>query len=186
MRRSALIAGVLAGVGAAPACAQETAERPAASEAESAAPAAEGSTTYDLVGADGTSIGRIELTDAARGVLLQVRAEGLAAGAHGLHVHETGICDPPFDSAGGHHDPEGRSHGFLSEDGPHAGDLPNLVVGEEQSLVVRDVWLRGTSLDVLEAGDGSAVVIHAGTDDYRTDPAGAAGDRVACAAIRAP
>ena len=185
MRRSALIAGVLAGVGAAPACAQETGERPA-SGTETTESVADGSTTYDLVGTDGTSIGRVEIIDAARGLLLQVRAEGLTAGAHGLHVHETGSCDPPFRSAGGHYDPDGRSHGFLSDDGPHAGDLPNLVVGEGESLVVHDVWVRGLSLGALEEGDGSAIVIHAGPDDYRTDPAGAAGSRVACAAIRAP
>lgn len=178
MRRSAIVAGMLTLAAALPACAQDgdVADRPDA--VDPAAP-----TTYDLIGRDGNSVGRIELTDGARGVLLQVRAENLEAGAHGLHVHETGVCQPPFRSAGGHYNPDGRAHGFLSPDGPHAGDLTNLVVGEGQSLTLRDVWLPGLSVERLTDDDGTAVVIHSGPDDYLTDPAGAAGERVACAAI---
>lgn len=139
--------------------------------------------TYDIVNTEGERIGRVELLDGAGGLLLKVEVNGLEPGVHGLHVHETGRCEPPFGSAGGHYAPASHAHGLLSEDGPHAGDLPNLVVGDEASTATAHVWAHGLSVTELTRGDGSALVIHAAADDYRTDPAGAAGDRVACAAI---
>lgn len=147
-------------------------------------PAAEWTTaTYDITNIAGEAIGRIEMLDGAGGLLLKVEVDGLEPGEHGLHLHETGRCEPPFESAGGHYAPAGRAHGLLSERGSHAGDLPNLVVGDAASTTIAHVWAHGLSVDELTRNDGSALVIHAGADDYRTDPAGAAGDRVACAAI---
>lgn len=138
---------------------------------------------YDIANAAGETVGRVELLDGAGGLLLKVEVDGLEPGVHGLHVHETGRCEPPFESAGGHYAPAGRAHGLLSEDGPHAGDLPNLVVGDGGDATIAHVWAGGLSVAELTRDDGSALVIHAGPDDYRTDPAGAAGARVACAAI---
>ncbi|MFW6088646.1 MAG: superoxide dismutase family protein [Gemmatimonadota bacterium] len=142
--------------------------------------------TYDITDADGTVVGRVTLTDGAGGMLLETEIDGLAPGEHGFHLHETGVCEPPFESAGGHFAPGGRAHGLLSDEGPHAGDLPNLVVGEEASTTVAHTWVDGLSIGVLTEADGSALVVHADPDDYRTDPAGAAGDRVACAEIVSP
>lgn len=154
-------------------------EQPAAATNQAERTTAE----YDISNADGEVVGRLELVDGAGGVLLKAEVDGLEPGEHGFHLHETGICEPPFESAGGHYAPDGRAHGLLSEGGPHAGDLPNLVVGEGVSTTVAHAWAGGLSIGELTGGDGSALVIHAGPDDYLTDPAGAAGDRVACAEI---
>ncbi len=184
------IAGTLVTAVALTACApdetnatNETNEYAAESPRE-AAPGSERTTAaYDIANTAGETIGRVELVDGAGGLLLKVEIDGLEPGEHGLHLHETGRCEPPFESAGGHYAPADRSHGLLSEDGPHAGDLPNLVVGEAASTTVVHAWAEGLSVAELTGDDGSALVVHAGPDDYRTDPAGAAGERVACAAI---
>ena len=109
-----------------------------------------------------------------------------------------GKCDPPkFESAGGHFNPEGRKHGYYNQAGPHAGDLPNLHVPDTGRLTVetlaREVTLSGDRAkgDLLAAvksdllaGNGTALVVHAGVDDYKTDPTGEAGGRIACGVIR--
>ena len=103
-----------------------------------------------------------------------------------LHIHETGACDPTssHESAGGHFNPNEGEHGFLAADGPHAGDMPNQYVGDDG--VMRAQVFNG--MVTLKEGDngirGRAIVIHAGFDDYRTAPAGGAGDRLACAVIK--
>ncbi len=181
------IAGVFAATVAISACAPDddrsldaSDEQPAGTTDQSAERA---TAAYEISSADGVVVGRLELTDGAGGVLIEAEIDGLEPGAHGFHLHETGRCEPPFESAGGHYAPSGSAHGLLSDGGPHAGDLPNLVVAEGVSTTVTHVWADGVTIDELTAEDGSALVIHAGPDDYRTDPAGAAGDRVACAAI---
>lgn len=142
------------------------------------------SATYDIVDGDGETVGRVEALDGSGGVLLKVRVEGLEPGLHGLHVHQTGRCEPPaFESAGGHYAPRGRNHGFLSEGGPHAGDLPNLGVEDGGGATTVHVFLDGLTLPELQEDDGSALMFHAGEDDYRTDPSGGSGAQVACAAI---
>lgn len=194
MKNHLMLIGALVATAIAPACAQEAgggeeasarksddtvdADAVAAGQASAAYDAA-----YDIVGTEGDVIGRLELFDGAGGILLKAEIGSLAPGEHGFHLHETGRCEPPFTSAGGHYNPTGRAHGLLSEDGPHAGDLPNLVVAEGTSIARVHLFARGLSIAELQEGNGSALVIHAGPDDYRTDPAGAAGDRVACAAI---
>lgn len=180
-------AGVLAATVAISACAPDddpSLEAPDERPAETTNQSAERATAaYDISNADGVVVGRLELTDGAGGVLIEAEIDGLEPGEHGFHLHETGRCEPPFESAGGHYAPSGSAHGLLSGGGPHAGDLPNLVVAEGVSTTVTHAWADGVTIDELTAEDGSALVIHAGPDDYRTDPAGAAGDRVACAAI---
>ena len=180
-------AGVLAATVAISACAPDddrsleaSSERPVGATAQSVERA---TAAYDISNAEGEVVGRLTLTDGAGGVLVEVEIDGLEPGEHGFHLHETGRCEPPFESAGGHYAPSGRAHGLLSDDGPHAGDLPNLVVANGGTTTVAHAWANGLTIDELTAGDGSALVIHAGPDDYRTDPAGAAGDRVACAEI---
>jgi Cu-Zn family superoxide dismutase len=98
-----------------------------------------------------------------------------------------GRCEPPFTTAGGHFNPGGRKHGFSNPDGMHAGDLPNLRVGKdgtaEAELLTAQVTLSPGPTSLLDA-DGSAIVLHAGPDDYVSDPAGNAGDRIACGVIK--
>jgi superoxide dismutase, Cu-Zn family len=140
-----------------------------------------------LRNAAGDRVGLATLTDSAGTVRLGVSASQLSPGLHGLHFHAQGTCTPPdFTSAGAHFNPDGRKHGRLNPEGPHLGDLPNLIVGSDGSAdtsftVAHDLAEPGGRA-LLQPG-GTALVIHAKADDERTDPSGNSGDRVACAVI---
>jgi Cu-Zn family superoxide dismutase len=116
---------------------------------------------------------------------LAIKATGLPPGSHGLHVHEKGLCDGPgFASAGGHWNPTGRQHGRDNPAGAHMGDLPNLEIdasGRGSAAIPLGVAGQG-----LTDPDGAALVVHAKGDDYRTDPSGNSGTRIACAVIAPP
>ena len=136
----------------------------------------------------GRTVGEAVLTQTPNGVLLKVDLRGVEAGVHAIHIHQTGRCDPPtFESANGHFAPDTNEHGFLDERGPHAGDLPNIHVPESGSVsfeyLVDRVTLHGGRPGSLLDADGAALVMHAEPDDYQTDPAGAAGDRLVCGVI---
>ncbi len=132
---------------------------------------------------NGTTVGYAVLRQTPAGVLLHVSLAGLPPGAHGFHLHETGTCEPPFKSAGGHLMEPDTKHGYLVEAGPHVGDMPNIHVPESGALEL-EVMTRITDMDEqLLDGDGSALVIHSGADDYRSQPSGAAGPRIACGVI---
>ena len=112
---------------------------------------------------------------------------GMPAGEHGAHLHTVGRCDAPdFTTAGGHLNPLGKKHGTHNPQGSHLGDLPNLVVAADGTGSLT-IPLAGTAAE-LEAslfdGDGTAIVVHAGPDDYMTDPAGNSGGRIACGVFR--
>lgn len=140
--------------------------------------------TAAMTDAQGNSVGTVALEQGAQGTVVHARLTGLAPGTHALHAHETGKCDAPdFTSAGGHYNPTDQAHGFFDEDGYHAGDLPNIHVPESGTLEVEFFSEQLKLDDDLFDDDGSALVIHTGADDYRTDPAGDAGDRVACGVI---
>ena len=131
----------------------------------------------------GKSVGEVALARTPHGTLLHARLTGLPAGAHAFHVHTVGKCEPPFKSAGGHFNPHGVKHGILAEDGVHAGDMPNIHVPASGAL---EIEVLNTFMELDEHlfdDDGAAIVIHEGPDDYRTDPAGAAGPRIACGVI---
>jgi Cu-Zn family superoxide dismutase len=138
--------------------------------------------------ADGKDAGSVTLTQTPRGVLLALAVKGLPPGEHAFHVHAVGKCEPPFDSAGGHFNPDGHKHGMLAAEGAHAGDMPNLHIPADGELMVE---VLNTSI-TLEKGkpnsvfdtDGSAIVIHANKDDYSTDPTGNAGGRIACGVVQ--
>lgn len=145
----------------------------------------------DVIDAQGKKIGTAILKQTPAGVLVSVEASGLPPGEHGFHIHETGTCDPDegFKTAGGHFNPRSREHGFDVEGGHHAGDMPNQFVasdGKLNAVVLNASVTMETGLDSLADADGSALVIHAGADDYATQPTGDAGGRLACSVISPP
>jgi Cu-Zn family superoxide dismutase len=138
--------------------------------------------TVAMRDAQGRDLGSVTLAESAQGITLTGTLRGLAPGEHGIHVHTTGRCEPPFESAGPHWNPTTRQHGTQNPQGPHFGDMPNLTVGADSSVSVQGTTAGGTlrGQNALLDADGAAVVIHAGADDYRTDPSGQSGDRIAC------
>jgi Cu-Zn family superoxide dismutase len=139
-----------------------------------------------LKDADGKEVGTATLTDTPGGVLINLDLTSVPAGDHAFHIHAVGKCEPPdFKSAGGHFNPDKTEHGLENPEGPHAGDMPNIHVPADGMLNIEvlnvDVTLRDDSALLDE--DGAALVIHAGPDDYRSDPAGDAGARIACGVI---
>lgn len=152
---------------------------------------ANASLTTDVVAAGGSKIGKLVLTDGPTGVLLHLTATGLTPGWHAMHFHAVGDCsDAGFQKSGGHinHADHKMAHGLLNPEGPDFGDLPNFYVAADGTANAEAfsalVKLGGGSdrPDLTDA-DGSALVIHASPDDYRTQPIGGAGARVACAVI---
>ncbi|WP_200382348.1 superoxide dismutase family protein [Thiococcus pfennigii] len=134
---------------------------------------------------DGNQVGTVSLRETPNGLLLHARLVGLPPGTHAFHLHETGVCEPPFKSAGGHFNPDDSAHGFLVEDGPHAGDMPNIHVPDGGTLEFEVLTLAAALKPDLLDDDGAAVVIHEGADDYESQPSGAAGPRIACGVIDA-
>lgn len=134
----------------------------------------------------GNEVGTVELTEMQSGTLVVAKLTGLPEGAHAFHVHTTGQCEPPFTSAGGHYNPAGAKHGFSGEGGPHAGDMPNIHVPASGALTIEVFNANLAVDDSLLDGDGAAIVIHEGPDDYESDPAGDAGPRIACGVIKGP
>ena len=142
-----------------------------------------------LTGASGAAMGNVTFNETPEGVRVVINGRNMPPGVHGAHVHMTGACQAPdFESAGGHWNPLGKMHGRDNPAGPHMGDMPNLIVGNDGSgtleLVIQGATLVGGAESILDA-DGAAILIHQGPDDYRTDPSGASGARIACGVIAA-
>jgi len=140
-----------------------------------------------LLGPENESLGEAIVGNGDDGLIVQIRAEGLSAGQHGVHLHAIGTCEgPDFKSAGGHWNPDGKEHGLDNPKGSHKGDFPNLDIGEDGKgsleAVVPGVSLSGDKNPLLDE-DGSAIVIHAGPDDLKSDPSGNSGGRVACGVL---
>jgi Cu-Zn family superoxide dismutase len=139
-----------------------------------------------LKDANGNEVGKVALTATPSGVLMSLDLTTVPAGEHAFHVHAVGKCEPPdFKSAGPHFNPDETKHGLMNPEGPHAGDMPNLHVpadGKLQIEVLNPLVTLSAESALLDA-DGAALVIHAAADDYKTDPAGNAGDRIACGVI---
>ena len=153
-----------------------------AKEADAAEGAAEA--TAAMTDAKGNSVGTVALEQGAQGTVVHARLTDLEPGTHAFHVHKIGKCEAPdFKSAGDHYNPTEKAHGVLAEAGYHAGDLPNIHVSESGTLEIEFFSEQLKLDDNLFDADGSSLVIHTGTDDYRTDPAGGAGERVACGVI---
>lgn len=185
LSKAILLAAVFA---AAPAFAQTEEEPAADATAEAEAAAADAATaSVTITGADGTEHGTVTLTQTRAGVLLKAELTGLPPGPHGIHFHEAGQCEPPFESAGGHYNPTSVQHGFMSESGPHVGDMPNIHVPDSGNATVEMlnpyVSLEADSGNSVFDEDGTALVLHAAADDYMTDPSGESGDRIACGVV---
>ena len=139
-----------------------------------------------LHSASGTVAGSVVIVAAGDAVTITVAAIGLAKGAHGIHLHTIGACDAPsFASAGSHLNPHGKQHGSANPAGSHLGDLPNLVTDSYGAGTISATLNDGRAQveAALFDADGTAVVIHAGSDDYTTDPSGNSGTRIACAVL---
>lgn len=144
-----------------------------------------------MLNADGDSIGTATFEETEDGVTLSLELEGLEAGEYGMHIHEAGMATAPtFEDAGGHFNPTDVEHGTESETGPHAGDLPNLEVGEDGTVSITidvpDVTLQPDAENTLNTEAGTALIIHTEADDYESQPTGDAGDRMAGGVIFAP
>jgi len=136
--------------------------------------------------ANGAPAGTVVILAAGNELTVNVAAIGLPAGTHGLHLHMTGSCEAPsFASAGGHLNPHGMQHGTANPAGSHLGDLPNLVIDSHGAgaLTARLRDDRAAAEAALFDADGTALVIHADADDYKTDPSGNSGKRIACAVL---
>jgi Cu-Zn family superoxide dismutase len=137
--------------------------------------------------AGGRTVATANLTQLGSAVRIVMEARGLPAGVKAVHIHEVGKCEAPsFNSAGGHFNPGGRQHGALNPQGSHAGDLPNLMVsadGTGRLETTTEQISLVTGPTALSDADGSALVIHAVPDDFRTDPTGNSGARIACGVI---
>jgi superoxide dismutase, Cu-Zn family len=154
------------------------------------APSTEPTAVAELKTAQGQKVGEAKLKEAPGGVLIEVSLTGVPPGAHAFHIHDAGKCEPPkFETAGEHFNPATKKHGLLEAAGPHAGDLPNVFVPESGALkfevLAPGVTLKPRETRSLLDANGAALVLHAKGDDYKTDPTGGAGDRLACGVVEA-
>jgi Cu-Zn family superoxide dismutase len=164
--------------------ARDTTQPGMAQDGPSAAPAA--NITAPMRNAAGKDLGTLTLTEVGGGIGVSGRLTGLPPGVHGIHLHAVGRCEPPkFQSAGDHWNPTNRLHGLQNPKGPHNGDLPNLTVAGDSSTTVQLTSPGGTLryTNPLLDTDGAAVVVHARPDDYKSQPSGNSGDRIACGVV---
>ena len=175
-------------MGLAAACSQ------AESQSETAPPPAssrDADARATMINTDGETVGSALFYQGTEGVVMRLAIEGLAPGVHGMHFHAIGTCDDNeagFKATGGHVMPFGKPHGFMHPEGPHAGNLPNLIVGADGGAVI-ELYSSLVSLTEGEAAlldaDGSTLIIHENEDDHLTQPIGGAGSRLACGVVEA-
>lgn len=139
-----------------------------------------------LMKGDTMPAGLASIVEAKGKLGLKLSLSGLPAGVHAVHLHMRGVCEvPAFTSAGGHLNPAGHQHGRDNPMGAHMGDMPNITVGDDgtANVTLPLDYKADELLTALFDKDGGAVVVHAAPDDYKTDPTGNAGGRIACGAF---
>lgn len=145
---------------------------------------------------DGATIGHVSLEVSENGALFSGAFWNISAGWHGVHLHENPDCtdgDKGFLKSGGHANPAKHQHGVHNEKGIHLGDLANIYAfpacenSDDQSATGQPVQARTqqimTVLSSADAPRSYAVILHAGPDDYATDPTGNSGKRIGCAVV---
>lgn len=145
-------------------------------------------TTFNMVDRDGIPLGKVTLTEMAKGTKIALDLKNIQPGEHAIHFHEKGEClGPDFKTAGDHFSPKPKEHGLKNKKGPHAGDMKNITVGTDgivkTEFINPRVNLKSGDNSLMRAG-GTALIIHAKADDGQSQPAGDSGDRVACAVIK--
>lgn len=177
LKRLAVLFALAIAIPALMACQQEDAELPKDVGAKASAA---------MMGPDGAAMGVVTLEQGPQGVLVSADLSGLAPGAHGFHIHETGQCQPDFAAAGDHFNPGDSGHGFLHAEGQHAGDLPNIYAGADgvarADYFTADITLAADDVKSVFDADGSAIIVHEKPDTYGADAG--AGGRVACGVIQ--
>ena len=153
-------------------------------------PAVSARAQASIINNNGEEIGTAELAQGSRGVVVEISVRGLPPGKHGMHFHSVGDCSPlaTFKAASGHIMPKNLPHGFFHPDGPHAGNLPNLIVSSDGTAEVE----LYTNMLMLDRGDGkildedgSTLIIHINPDDHFSQPIGGSGSRIGCGVIKA-
>ena len=164
-----------------------------ACSSETSTTASSSSTTIErnIMSANSEKLGTLTLKDLGMGgTAVTVSVSGISEGSHAMHFHETGLCEgPDFKSAGGHYNPTNRAHGKKMADGPHAGDMMNIMVDADLngqvSFVNERVSINGDhGLPAIFDQDGTALILHEKADDYASQPSGAAGARIGCALLK--
>lgn len=145
--------------------------------------------TAKVIGKNNESYGNAYFEEEDNGVRMTLALSGVPAGTHGIHIHSVGKCEPPtFESAGPHFNPTNKEHGKDNPKGYHLGDLPNLEVGEDGKVdlnfLAEGLTLEKNAANSLLRDGGTALVIHESEDDYKTDPSGNSGARIACGIIQ--